>query len=330
MMKVLSSEILSDGRRIEVLRIQEPDEVFRDKLVSLLGHKGEPWVWQMQEGLSGRTGGLENIYYAGRFEDRLIGNITIWRNVDIGCLAHVFTVPEMRKLGVARILLGAALDDFKGAGGRALVLTTGFESMPWRLYASFGFKGSRPEDSYGGMVKFFADTNWGNLFRGPAQKVSRAEWRHFIGTQFLTGSPGPEVVRSLVFPVLGAEFVEGQYISFMRRRQHGEPVEARVLEGPGACVLGCALVGPHPHWGSLARRKALDVFCHPLGREKAGELVKAAMDGSTGPLECHVDGEGGWKVDLLKKMGFREHRIPCVFKNDQPRGDLAVMVGRDG
>ena len=137
------------------------------------------------------------------------------------------------------------------------------------------------------------------------------------------------MTRSLLFPSIGAEFVEGQYISFMRSRSLGAPIEAHVIEGAGACVLGCALVGPHPQWGDFARRKALDLFCHPLGYAAAADLVKAALDGSSGPVECFADAESLWKIHLLKKMGFREHKIPRVFKSGQTRGDLAVMVGRD-
>ena len=318
---------LRNGSAAQILVVTSPCPEITEEIAQLLGHKGEPWVWHIRQCLDGHTEGLDARFYLARVAGRLVSNVTVFQNGSLGSVGHVFTQPEFRRLGLARLLLDAALSEFATGGGRALVLTTGFQSMPWRLYESFGFTGTCPEQSYGGMAKFLDGADWQTVLAGPPGEIRRADWRHYLGAQVLFGAPGPVQLRSILLPCIGARVVEEEFIRLKLRQQHGEAVDCWVIEGQSSAILGCALLGAHPIWGARGARKALDLYAVAPAAAAVPDLLAAILETCQGPVECYCDGCAEQQMDLLSRSGFRqEARFAGALRFADALTDLVVMV----
>jgi GNAT superfamily N-acetyltransferase len=322
----IGSGTLRDGRRVEIGLIAAPDAEARELVPSLLGHKGEPWLWQIGEWLDGRTPGLEMLYYIGVVEGAPAGCVANFRNARLGNITHVYTVPESRRLGIARLLLRRAIDDFAREGGQVLVLGARFQGMPWRLYESEGFTGTCPEQGYGGMAQFFGGATWESAFAGPPGEVCPMAWRHFAGALVLFSAPGPEQLRSVHMESVGPRLVERPFIEVMQRAKSRED-GALVLPGPGPCVLGLAVVGAHPMWGGSGARRVLDIHVHASARAGAAALLDEALRTWPGPLECYCDSGSPDKMALLRQFRFaQEGASPSALRFGAERRDLVVFA----
>jgi GNAT superfamily N-acetyltransferase len=318
---------LDNGSSAQILVVTSPCPEMTEDIAQLLGHKGEPWVWHIRQCLDGHTEGLDARFYLARVGGRLVSNATVFQNGALGGVAHVFTQPEFRRMGLARLLLDAALSEFARRGGRALVLSTGLESMPWRLYESFGFTGTCPEQSYGGMAKFLGDADWRSVLAGPAGEIRRADWRHYLGAQVLFGAPGPVQLRSILLPCLGARVVELGFILLKQRQQEGEAIDCWVIEGRSSAILGCALLGAHPIWGARGTRMVLDLYAVPSAAGAVADLLAAILEPCQGPVECYCDGRAEQQMDLLSRSGFRqEARFAGALRFADALTDLVVMT----
>lgn len=325
-MQTIATERLRDGRIMELLLVSAPDALMLDGLTALLGHKGEPWTWHVRECLREATPGMATLFYVARVAERLVGNVTLFRTGTHACIAHVYTVPELRGLGIARRLLNAAIAVFERDNGQLIVLGTEFDSMPWRLYASIGFTGICPEQCYGGMIRFSPGVDWAHAFPGPAGAVVAAEWRHFVDVQLLFGAPGPEQFRSLLLHSIGPRFTEGQFIELKYRQQQGTAGALLVIEGADAAVLGAGMVAPHPLWQGQGARHVLDLYVHPTGQAQAPALLAALLADDT-PVECYCDSAAAMKMALLRQHGFHEvGRVASQFRFGDETRDLLVLA----
>jgi GNAT superfamily N-acetyltransferase len=318
---------LHDGRTVEIELIDTPDSRAHAVIPTLLGHKGEPWLWQIREWLEGRTPGLEMLYYVGAVEGVPAGCVANFRNAQFGNITHVYTVPGLRRLGIARLLLKRAIADFAQEKGRLLVLGARFEGMPWHLYESEGFRGTCPEQGYGGMAQFFGDATWEHVLAGPPGEVCPVAWRHFAGALALFSAPGPEQLRSVHLESVGPRLVERTFVEVMQRAMRSEKPPALVLPGPGPRVLGFAVVGDHPVWGESGTRKVLDFYVHPSARAGAPALLDEMLRAWPEPLECYCDSRSQDKVAVLRQFGFRQESIsPSALRFGDNACDLLVLV----
>lgn len=325
--KGIGSGSLSDGRTVEIKLIATPDAEARELIPALLAHKGEPWLWQIREWLDGRTPGLEMLYYVAMVEGMPAGCVANFRTGEIGNITHVYTVPEMRRLGIARQLLRRAVNDFEQDKGRVLVLGAQFQGMPWRLYGSEGFRGTCPEQGYGGMVRFSSGANWETVFAGPAGEVCPVAWRHFAGSLVLFGAPGSEQLRSVHMESVGPRLVERSFVELMRMMAVGENRGALVLPGPGACVLGFAVIGEHPVWRAAGARRVMDVHLHPSASDGAPALMQEMLRLWPVPMECYCDSGSRDKIALLQQFGFRhESTSLAALRFGEEVRDLLVFV----
>ncbi len=326
-MQPIGSASLSDGRVVEVSLVGTPGGQAREVIPWLLRHKGEPWLWQIGEWLDGRTPGLEMLYYVGVVDGVLAGCVANFRSEQFGNITHVYTVPQLRRLGIARLLLRHAIDDFGRDNGRVLVLGAKFQGTPWRLYASEGFRGTCPEQGYGGMVQFFGDADWENVFAGPAGKVCPIAWRHFAGSLVLFSAPGPEQLRSVHMASVGPRLVEEPFVHVMRRKQSGGEHCALVLPGSGPCVLGLTVIGDHPMWGNSGTRKVLDVYVHHSAWDRAPALMQEMLRLWVEPMVCYCDSGSEYKIALLRQFGFQQESIsPAALRFRNDVRDLLVFV----
>jgi GNAT superfamily N-acetyltransferase len=112
------------------------------QLVSLLQHKGSPWIEDIQRRLGGAVPGSRDCFaaaYAGSQPVAHAWYTAAAGNPRLGLLGHVFTRPEYRGRGLATRLIDAALRHFRAAGGEVMQLFTyAPESIP--LYERCGFE----------------------------------------------------------------------------------------------------------------------------------------------------------------------------------------------
>ena len=283
-----------------------------------------PWMWHLEQWHAGLTPDMDAHFYLARVEEQLVGNVTIFRNGSFGTIYHVFTVPCSRRLGIAKALLEAAIADFKQDSGKILVLVAKLDGFEWRLYESVGFVGICPENSYGGMVSFFQDTDWQDLFNCQSAEIRPLGWKHFVGTEILFGSPGSEQVRSIHLPCMGRRFLEPEFLRFKQWQEKNAECNAWVIQGQSPCVLGFGTVREHPMWGEFGRRKVLDLFFHPSGEDMSRPLLETVLANTSGPLECYCDSTAEQKIVILKDFGFQETRIFSAFNSGNQLLDLIV------
>ncbi len=67
----LSDVQLKTGEKMEIGVVLTPHEELADKMVELLGHKGEIWMSHVAKSLKGEITGLETHFYIGWWMIRL-------------------------------------------------------------------------------------------------------------------------------------------------------------------------------------------------------------------------------------------------------------------
>ena len=326
-MKRVGSEVLRDGRTAEVKLIDTPSPEAAGLLVGLLGHKHEPWMWHIRRWGEGGTPGLELLHYLAEVEGVISGCVANFRNGEIGNITHVYTMPAVRQLGIARMLLRRAVRDFDEGGGRILVLGTGFELAPWRMYQTVGFRGTCPDQEYGGMVRFSGDATWESVLSGPPGQVRPVDWGDFPGSLVLFSAPGEEQLRSVHMASVGPRLVERSFLELMQRIEQGSQNLALVLPGPGVSLLGFAVVGDHPLWERSGARKLLDLHVHPSGYGAAPALLEEVLRCCSTPLQAYWDSGSEDKIAVLRQGGFREECISSsALRFGRETRDLVVLA----
>ncbi len=148
---------LKTGEKMEIYVVSAPDDEHEDDVLSFLRHKGKIWLWHMKAAFRGETGRLQSRFYLGIVDGRIISNVSMWEHGSTGILAHVFTVEDQRRKGACKSLMAALMEDFLRRGGKILTLGTGYDSPPYHIYKSFGFR-SMTEGS--GSMRYDADPDF--------------------------------------------------------------------------------------------------------------------------------------------------------------------------
>ena len=89
-----------EGYTTSVLQTPLSPELAR-RMERLLGHKGEPWISDIRERLSGED---LDLFAVGFRDDEPVANVWVGASrgcPELGVLGHVFTVPEHRRRGLA-------------------------------------------------------------------------------------------------------------------------------------------------------------------------------------------------------------------------------------
>src|SRR6266511_2365019 len=143
----LGAVTLKTGERMELGVVACPDPAHAAQIVSLLGHKGEPWQSHVEAAVREPLDGLQTLFYLGTLDGTAVTNVMIvgTRGADqqaggCGILGHVYTVPEHRRKGAYSQLMAVQMEHTRRLGYRALTLGTDFETPPYWIYHSFGFR----------------------------------------------------------------------------------------------------------------------------------------------------------------------------------------------
>jgi GNAT superfamily N-acetyltransferase len=298
---------LKTGEKMNVGAVIAPDVEWKDRLVTLLTHKGGIWNWQNAEVL-GRDVGTEVRFYVVHRDGAPISNILIAEHRGVGILGHVFTRPEERKKGSMGQLMARQMDDFRARGGQALFLGTGFDSHPYHMYASFGFRGIEDKSGYMEYYSASKEEFEGHYFARGKAEVMEANWTHWPASPALFMADVPGKVRCAPLRLFGRVSTEGSFLFLLKaeaeRKAAGKNSQARVLQSKRTgAVVGLAMYDGHPLWPDTC---LMDVYCHPNCWRRAGEMLEALSAPPADRCVAYGDPECPAKNRVLRRAGFRK------------------------
>ncbi len=322
---------LKNGERVQVAAVLAPDDKWSGRLQHLLGHKGEAWRHQIRELLrpEAQGQGVETFFYILHREGAAFSNIMTVEKSGVGVLGHVFTQPEERQKGAASHLMGAALKHFRQRGGRALYLSTGFNSSAFRIYASHGFESVEPGS---GVMSFTTvpKARFEEEYFAPGEaSIVPLSWAGWATASALFTGSFEGVVRNVQFKLLGRKLTEDPLLQAVedehQRLEAGESPQTLALQKPDGAVVGLASWGWHPLWPSAC---LIDVYCHPNFWNRAPQLLQELKIPASQRLIAYDDLPKSPKARSLQEAGFERvatlpQWITADYLQTQPR-DVVV------
>jgi len=124
---------------VKPLLILGPSPARWPAVAQLLGHEESLWLEDLRRRLVDGVDGSHDAFAAIPDGGQMLAGAGIRRRHDIGVLGHLFTRPEHRGRGYARLLMQALLSWFDMSGGKWLYLTTPAE-LAGGLFEKFGFR----------------------------------------------------------------------------------------------------------------------------------------------------------------------------------------------
>ncbi len=295
---------LKSGEAMRIVRVSAPAPEWKDRILPFLGHKGEPWLWQMDLALDEGLGECAQHYYLGVLETgEVVGNIMTTESMapPIGILGHVFTPPEHRRKGICSRLMGALTEDFRARNGRAMFLHTGYDSPPYHIYASWGFEGYRET---GAMAWVLEEEFWQKQFARRPVTARETTWGDWAPLEALSWVDTGWYLRSVWLGIYGFAGFEGTYLRVRRALGEGRLMDFKVLAADDGAVMGYALLGRLRSFPGAPL--VLDMFVHPNFVEHAG-LLAEAIDIPLGERTlAFADSASVGKLEALAGAGFAE------------------------
>jgi len=322
MQRHLDSLRLSNGDVLDVLVVTAPEQSLRDEVLHLLGHKGEPWESHLVAALDGTADPLETRWYLGSLAGRPVSNIMTVERSGVGILGHVFTEEPHRRRGICRAVMERQMADFRERGGQLLLLGTGFESVPYRIYESFGFRSLRD-----GFMQYSVrpvedfETAW--FAQAPAH-IEPAAWEHWPLAAALASRPDQSGLRSVEWGVRDLANLEWPYCRFMKLRSQNLADGVMAVTPTGA-VVACATYAPLQLGGSGHAWPGVwlvDAFAHPLHIYKV-EQTLAALPLPPGKGLALVPEGDELRVAAFRSAGFTKEG---VLSDLVPKGALREGV----
>lgn len=315
----LGSGTLKTGEQMEIGVVRCPDPSWGAQVIPLLGHKNRETREHFEQAFAGRLHDLETRFYLGTIGGLAVTDVMVVGARGAGILGHVYTRPEHRQKGAYRQLMEAQMADAHRAGFRIITLSTGFESHPYRIYHSFGF---RSIDGVSGKMRWLSDPEAElELFQAAPARVRPMRWDDWAWLNalcFQPAAPDEEVPRSLVFRAKeqgGA--AEGMFQQLQRGFRRKEPIGALALESATGATVGWAVVQPD----SLAFGDGfmLDLYCHPAFREYAPRLL-AEITWPGKRVAAYTSEPDGYRAAALAAADFRQvGELPgWLQRNGQP------------
>ncbi len=239
---------LKTNEELDIAIITGPEPEWKNRICSLLWHKGYPWTYHIEKALNGTIPDLDTRFYIGVVDSQAVANICLFEHEQVALLAHVYTRPEFRQRGIARHLNRVVMDDFRNRGGKAMTLGTDYDTHPFRLYESFGFKEILPEA--GNMTCEIEPGSQENAFSpGRSVSVHDQRWSDWPHLNLLYHQTGGDWFRSVRHKLFKPVSYEGPFLA-----EHVEVEKSMVLaktmvtdEGTAVGNLVC---GSDPLWGN--------------------------------------------------------------------------------
>jgi GNAT superfamily N-acetyltransferase len=304
---------LKSGEEAQLLQIIAPESAWTDRLLPFLAHKGEPWIWPMKLALEEGIPGIRMSFFELLLDGDIAGNITTVDAGGLGMLQHVFTNPDHRRKGICQLLMQAACDDFAGRGGRAMYLGTGYDSPPFWIYHSFGFRSIQES----GAMKWLPDAQFEQSHFAPGEtSVREVQWGDWPALTALYQSEQGWYLRGFHFGQYGHASYEGVFPAMQGQMSKGAITQVKVLVKSDGAVMGHALLATQRQW--RGDPYLLDCFVHPRSEADAAKLLGAITWPTDRKVQCYCDAEAAGRMAALQATGFEQE---AVLKRQIQRGD---------
>ncbi len=312
---------LKTGEEAEIWKVTAPDPAWKDRILPFLDHKGPKWKDAMARALEHGAGELVmNFYECVLPGQGIVGNITVLEALDrpVGLLQHVFTLPEQRRKGIASRLMEAVTHDFRLRGGRAMFLGTGYQSPPFWIYYSYGFRPIGEKGLMGWILdpKFYVDY----FAPGPVQ-VRDVGWQDWPLLNALYLIQDGWYCRSLMLGRYGFSSMEGPFLEMMAALEDGRLLRSKVLTKEDGAVVGHAMLWVQRQFPG--EPLLLDLFVHPNFADQAHKLIEAIGLPPNKKVQAVADHEAVSKQEALERAGlFREATFANHLRADDRWLDL--------
>ena len=331
MFNKLAEVVLKTGERMEVIVITAPDAPHAEEVKAFLGHKPGNYRWHIERCVTEELDALETRFYVGKLDGNVITNIMTVEHEGIGILGHVFTLPRQRRKGACKGVMAHQMEDFRQRGGRALYLGTGYNSAPYRIYHSFGFKSVLPASGFMRYyVKDHVNADFAERYFAPVPaKPKSVEWHDWPKVTALSAIVGGDTLRSLTWGVYGAMNLEGGFLAFKHDLETADTyADAKLLVAQNGAIVGWATVIWDARWRGTSA--VLDIFFHPHFADAASTLL-SALTFPDAKVQCYIDENATVKADILTSAGFEcEARLKKQFAYNARRYDVLVFSSSQG
>jgi GNAT acetyltransferase-like protein len=323
----LGTTTLKNGERMEIGVAAGPDPEWLPRIVPFLGHKPGDYRAHIRRALQEPLDDLRTRFYVGTVEDRIAGQIMVVGSRGVGIVAHVFTDPEDRRKGVCGHIMGHQMGNCRREGFRVLSLGTGFESPPYWIYHSFGFRSVAPGS---GCMKWSVEPEAeAELFLHAPVRVRDLQWDDWGFLNLLALQPAAADEELPRCPAMGLKrqgSLEGPFVTFQVRREREPMIQARALVTEGGATVGWALLAPDPHW--FRDTWILDLHTHPNFTHRLADLL-AALTLPDAPVAAYLTEPRGAKTAALSQAGFRPvTSLPAWINSEDRRLDLTIWLNR--
>ena len=305
MVTEMSTVRLKSGETMQIVRVTAPDAEWKQPVIDFLQHKGGPWLEALQLIFDQSLAGLAVHFYLALLDGKIAGNImsTEAAQEKVGIVGHVFTRPDHRGKGLCTAIMEVLTRDFVARGGRAMTLSTGYQSPAYHIYYRFGF---RPIRETGKMIWEAEAAFLENYFAPGATTVRDVRWADWALLDLLYKTESGSFLRGVYHRHYGLAGYEDCFLRFYRLIQE-RPGQSKVLVKPDREVVGHALLLPEPRWDNNVR--LLDLFIHPDFYEGGAELLAAIELPAGHKVQAYADSQSVEKVELLKQRGFKQEAV---------------------
>ena len=314
---------LKTNEQMEVGVITAPDVPHAEEVRQFLGHKGGFYGWHIERGVTEVLDDLETRFYVGKLDGHVITNIMTVEHEGIGILGHVFTLPQQRRKGACKGVMGYQMGDFRQRAGRALYLGTGYKSHPYYIYHSFGFESVFSKSDF---MKYHVNSDFEEHYFAPAPAEPKSvEWHDWPKVTALSGIVGWDALRSLTWGVYGPTNLEGPFLGFKHALETEDVYnDAKLLITSNGAIVGWATVIRDSRWKPPT--SVLDLFFHPNFTDDVPALL-SAMAFPESKVQCYVDSGAEKKVEILETAEFTcEGRFKNQFRYGGQDYDVLVFA----
>jgi GNAT superfamily N-acetyltransferase len=325
MFRPLGEEVLKSGERMTVGVVREGDREWLPRLVPFLEHKPPDYREHIRRALEGPLDRLRTRFYVGCLGDEIVSQGMVVGDRGAGILGHVYTRPEHRRKGAYARVMRHLMEDVRREGYRVLCLGTGYDTPPYWIYHSFGFRPIAPES---GRMKWLADEEAEDELFGPGPAAVRDlcwdDWGYFDLLAFQPVQAEEELPRCPAMGLRGQGSLEGPFITFQLRRERELRIQAKVLETESGATVAWALLAPDPHWFRDAW--LLDLHAHPRFADRLPELL-AGLEWPDAPVAALATLPEGPRARALAAAGFYPTAtLPAWLPHTEGRRDLGIWT----